>query len=97
MSKIKRYYAYPAILDDSENGKGIYTVSFPDIQGAFTEGKGIANAIMNGKEVLEGILVALKSMPKSSNIEDVRKANPDKIVTYIVGDLKHARKITKWV
>ena len=97
MSKIKRYYAYPAILDDSENGKGIYTVSFPDVHNAITEGKGIANAIMNGKELLEGILVALKSMPKSSDIEEIRKANPDKIVTYIVGDLKHARKITKWL
>lgn len=97
MSKIKRYYAYPAILDDSENGKGVYTVSFPDVQSAIGEGKGVANAIMNGKEALESILVALKSMPESSDIEEIRKANPDKIVTYIVGDLKHARKITKWL
>lgn len=91
----ERYYAYPAILDDSENEKGFYTVIFPDVPGAIGEGKGLSKAIASGKEGLEGILIGTDETYKSSPIEKVKNDNPDKIVTYILADMKEANNITK--
>ena len=91
----ERYYAYPAILDDSENEKGFYTVIFPDVPGAIGEGKGLSKAIASGKEGLEGILIGTDETYTSSPIEKVKNDNPDKIVTYILADMKEANNITK--
>ena len=33
---MERYVAYPAVLDDTENEKGLYTVTFPDVPGAIS-------------------------------------------------------------
>lgn len=91
----QRYYVFPAVLDDSENGKGIYTISFPDVPSAFSEGKGITKALVMGKQVLEGILIGTDEPYTSSSLEKVKKDNPDKIVTYILADMKEAKEITK--
>lgn len=91
----ERYYVFPAILDDSENGKGIYTISFPDVPSAFSEGKGITKAMVMGKQVLEGILIATDEPYTSSSLEKIKKANPNKIVTYVLVDMKEAKEITK--
>lgn len=91
----EKYYAFPAVLDDSENEKGIYTVTFPDVPGAIGEGKGFSEAIASGKEGLESILIASDEPYTSSSIEKVEKDNPDKIVTYILADMEEAREITK--
>ena len=48
MEKNKEIVAYPAVLDDSENEKGVYTVTFPDVPGALSQGKGVAKAMSNG-------------------------------------------------
>lgn len=90
-----KYYTYPAILDDSENEKGTYTVTFPDVPGAIGEGKGFSAAIASGKEGLEAILIASNEPYTSSPIEKVEKDNPDKIVTYILADMEEAREITR--
>lgn len=97
MNKKKKCYTYPAILDDSENNKGTYTVTFPDVAGAIGEGKGIPAAIASGKEGLEAILIASKQPYVSSSIEQVKRDNPNKIVVNIVADMEKARKITKLV
>lgn len=47
---------YPAILDDSKNEKEVYTVTFPDVSGAISEGKGIGLAMLNGSIALGAIL-----------------------------------------
>lgn len=91
----ERYYVFPAILDDSENGKGIYTISFPDVPSAFSEGKGITKAMVMGKQVLEGILIGTDEPYTSSPIEKVKDENPTKIVTYILADMKEANEITR--
>ena len=44
------YVAYPAILDDRENDPGTYTVTFPDVPGAISEGVGIPDALAKGAE-----------------------------------------------
>lgn len=91
----ERYYVFPAVLDDSENGKDMYTISFPDVPPAFSEGKGITKALVRGKQVLEGILIATDEPYTRSSLEKVKKDNPDKIVTYVVADMKEANEITK--
>ena len=91
----EKFYTYPAVLDDSENEKGTYTVTFPDVPGAIGEGKGITEAIASGKEGLESILIASNELYTNSPIEKVKKDNPNKIVTYILADMEEAREITK--
>lgn len=42
--------AYPAILDNSENQNGVYTVTFPDVPTAISQGNSVAESIENGSE-----------------------------------------------
>lgn len=89
---MERYVAYPAVLDDTENEKGLYTVTFPDVPGAISEGKGQAKAIVNGSVALGLVLYDEKQLPKASTVEEVQKANPGKTVVVIAADLKEAAK-----
>ncbi len=89
---MERYVAYPAVLDDTENEKGLYTVTFPDVPGAISEGKGQAKAIVNGSVALGLVLYDEKQLPKVSTVEEVQKANPGKTVVVIAADLKEAAK-----
>ena len=89
---MERYVAYPAVLDDTENEKGLYTVTFPDVPGAISEGKGKAKAIVNGSVALGLVLYDEKQLPKSTTVEEVQKANPGKKVVVIAADLKEAAK-----
>lgn len=87
---MERYVAYPAVLDDTENEKGLYTVTFPDVPGAISEGKGQAKAIVNGSVALGLVLYDEKQLPKASTVEEVQKANPGTTVVVIAADLKEA-------
>ena len=89
---MERYVAYPAVLDDTENEKGLYTVTFPDVPGAISEGKGQAKAIVNGSVALGLVLYDEKKLPKASTVEEVQKANPGTTVVVIAADLKEAAK-----
>lgn len=89
---MERYVAYPAVLDDTENEQGLYTVTFPDVPGAISEGKGQAKAIVNGSVALGLFLYDEKQLPKASTVEEVQKANPGKTVVVIAADLKEAAK-----
>jgi|SRR5699024_239886 len=88
---------YPAILDDSENEKGYYTVTFPDVEGAITDGRGEGRAMANGSEVLGAFLYDLPKdqLPVPTDIETIRKNNPNKLVVPIFADLEKARLETK--
>lgn len=88
---------YPAILDDSENEKGYYTVTFPDVEGAITDGRGEGRAMANGSEVLGAFLydVPKDQLPVPTDIETIRKSNPNKLVVPIFADLEKARLETK--
>lgn len=89
------YVAYPAILDDSENARGTYTVTFPDVPGAISEGIGIPRALANGGEALELMLFDEKELPTASFLSDVQADNPEAIVSYIVVDLIGTTKKSK--
>jgi len=50
MRFIMAKYVYPAIFEENEQGG--YCVSFPDIQGGYTEGKDLANAMEMAQDAL---------------------------------------------
>ena len=47
-----RKMTYPAVLNNSSNPDDVYTVTFPDVPGTVSEGKGIDQALKNGAEAL---------------------------------------------
>lgn len=93
---MKKYYAYPAIFDDTDNKPGLYTVTVPDVEGVVTDGEGIATAMMRAKECLEGVLLLSEDgFPAASSLEDVQKDNPGKIVNYVTADMDEAKRISE--
>ena len=52
-----RYFTYPAVFDDEENDKDLYTVTFPGVSAALGEGKGMEKAMADAKEGLEASIV----------------------------------------
>lgn len=83
---------YPAILDDRNNKKKQYTVTFPDVPEAISDGEGIAQALINGADALGLALYGRKNFPKRSDIEKVKKENPETIVNYIAVDMDEIKK-----
>lgn len=84
---MKRVIAYAAVLDNSENDNGVYTVTFPDVPSAISQGETLAEAVENGSEALGLALYEEKHLPKHSNYYDVIQNNPDKVVTLIASNL----------
>lgn len=95
MEKNKEIVAYPAVLDDSENEKGMYTVTFPDVPGAISQGKGVAQAMANGSEALGLMLYDANDLPQVSKLKQVQKKYPDALVTLIFSDLNDVKKKVK--
>ncbi|WP_319467080.1 type II toxin-antitoxin system HicB family antitoxin [uncultured Trichococcus sp.] len=89
------YVAYPAIIDDRENTPGTYTVTFPDVPGAISQGVGIPEALENGAEALALMLYDEKILPTVSDLSMVNADNPETIVSYIMVDLIDAAKKVK--
>lgn len=89
------FVAYPAVLDDSENKPGEYSVSFPDVPGALSEGVGVAQALAHGAEALELMLYDEKELPESSDLKTVEQEYPHAIVSFITVDLVAAAKKVK--
>lgn len=87
--------AYPAILDDRDNKPGIYTVTFPDVPGAISEGNSVAEAMEKGSEALGLMLYDETVLPKVSNVKKIESDNPDCIVTLISSNLTEASKNVK--
>ena len=77
---------YPAVFDDSENRQGTYTVTFPDVPCAITEGQGMDAAVYNAKAALKLGLYGKQAFPTSSSLEKVQQDNPDKVVKMIEVD-----------
>lgn len=97
-----RRVVYPAVIDDSENdGKGYYTVEFPDIDGAISEGHGLAEALYNAEQALGLALYDIpnEKLPIPSDIEDIekfcQKNYPNAKVYPVVSDLDEAAREVK--
>lgn len=64
-------YEYPAIIK-YERQDGVYYVDFPDIEGCFTDGASLYEALYNAQDALKTMLTYYEesgySLPQPSNI-----------------------------
>lgn len=89
--------AYPALFHYEDNG---YWVEFPDLDGCFSQGDSIADAISNAADALGGYLFSIMNrnieIPEPSAIHDLDVQNPD-FASIIVVDLESYIKRTRAV
>lgn len=83
--------AYPAIFDDSLNRPGEYTVTFPDVPSAITDGNNIAEALVNATEVLGLELYDAKTLPEPTDIKKLVREHPNQLVNMVAADLDQAK------
>ncbi len=88
--------AYPAIVHAEDGG---FWVDFPDLEGCFSDGETMAEAISNASDALGGYLCSLMDRdmdaPKASDIKEI-DAEGD-FATIIVTDPLSYKKSTKAV
>ena len=81
---------YPAIFTKEETGK--YAVEFPDLQGCFTCGDNLDEAMKNASEALGLYLISAleedEDIPTASDIKEIVCAK-DEIKTYVVADMEN--------
>ncbi|MEE1032546.1 MAG: type II toxin-antitoxin system HicB family antitoxin [Ruminococcus sp.] len=80
-------YVYPAVFTPEDTG---YSVFFPDLDGCYTCGDDLQDAIMMAEDVLAYVLYDMekegKEVPKASRIADIVVESPDDFVNYIACD-----------
>ncbi len=85
-------YVYPAIFEPAKEGG--YIVSVPDIEGCFTEGDTLAEAMAMAQDAIAMMMVYYednnKKIPLSSSINDIDKTKG--IVSYVLADTDQWRK-----
>jgi len=88
---------YPAIFFQEEDG---YSVSFPDLDGCFTEGETIEHAVEMAQEALGLYLVSLEErsikIPKPTLDNDIEH-EADEFVTLVSTDIEKYRRRNKAV
>ena len=87
-------YAYPAILTPETDGG--YCVRFPDIDGCFTEGDNLAEALEMAKDALGLMLCAYEddgdAIPAPTSVADLAP-RADEIVSLVSADTIEYRKM----
>ena len=77
-------YVYPAIFRKANDIEDCYCIEFPDLEGVFTQGYGLFDAIYMAEDVLAFSLVLdeddCKIIPKPTPIHQI-KAEPDEYST----------------
>jgi len=88
--------AYPAIVHEED---GSFWVEFPDLEGCFSEGEAMADAISNASDALGGYLCSLMDRGiNAPSASDVKEIDPEGgIVTIIVTDPLSYKRSTKSV
>lgn len=80
-------YVYPAIFTPEEKG---YSVFFPDLEGCYTCGDDLNDAIMMAEDVLAFVLydyeAEKRNIPKPSRLEEVSLEAEGDFVNYIACD-----------
>ncbi len=86
-------YVYPAVFTPEEDGG--YSVNFPDLEGCYTCGDDLANAIFMAEDVLALVLYGYekeeKVIPSPSKKETVNVGNGE-FVNYVAADTMAYRK-----
>jgi predicted RNase H-like HicB family nuclease len=83
-------YIYPAVISKGE----IFTVTFPDLKGCYTQGKDLAEALEMGEDALNMWLFDRENRNLEVIIptENYKSENPDDIVTLISADTERYRR-----
>lgn len=79
---------YPAIFKPL--GNDIYVISFPDVKGAITEGKGLKEAIKMAADTLGSRLYNRKKLPTPSDPNEIALADDGSFVANVSADLTEA-------
>lgn len=86
-------YVYPAIFIPEE--KGMYSVSFPDIEGCVTCGNDLSHAMEMAEDALSLMLYDMeeegRAIPAATQLCDIETENPA-FATYISADTFEYRK-----
>ena len=87
-------YVYPALFEREDNGQ--YSVSFPDIEGAFTCGKDLTDAIYMAQDCLGLVLYGMEEdkeeFPKPSTVSEYENTDR-KFVSLVTVDLTEYKKM----
>lgn len=86
---MKENKIYPAIFIKEEDGS--YSVTFPDLDGAFTCGADFQEAIYMAKDCLELNLSTLDEMPPVSDLENI-KLNKGEHIVMVQADMLEFKK-----
>lgn len=86
-------YAYPAIFTPEEEGR--YSVFFPNLEGCYTCGDDLQDALFMANDVLAFVLYGYetegKEIPEPSKVESIEKSDGD-FVNYVACDtVEYAR------
>lgn len=91
MSNVSESIVYPAVFDNIDND-GYYSVTFPDIPDTSTYGSTLAEAIKRAPDAIAVALPDYNPYPLPSDLVTIQRANPGKIVSLVVVDLKTIRQ-----
>lgn len=91
----KRLVVYPAIFDDSFNKSGVYSVEFPDVPDALTYGNSMTEALKRAPEALGLSLYELDELPTPSDLNHLKKSNPNATINLITVDLEQIKAQVK--
>lgn len=87
-------YVYPAIFTPEEEGG--YSVAFPDVQGCYTQGDDLAEAMFMAEDALALMLYELESAgkpaPAATPLGEIR-ASGNEVVTLVKADTMEYRKM----
>lgn len=85
---MKDIYIFPAVFLKEEDG---YSVSFPDIDGAFTCGETFEEALVMAKDCLELNLDTVDEIPHVTDIDKI-KLNENEYLVMVQADMLNFRK-----
>ena len=85
---MKKTY-YPAVFHPEEQG---YSVSVPDLDGCFSQGETVAEAVEMIEDAIGLYLDGEKAVPAASRPEDIKLRQPDFIVMIPYDDLAYKRR-----
>lgn len=87
-------YVYPAVFTEEDNGQ--YSVNFPDLEGCYTCGNDLGEAIKMAQDALALTLFDYESekqeIPKASKLTDIKVGNGE-VVSYVSADTMVYRKM----
>ena len=91
-------YVYPAVF--LTNNDGSYTITYPDLPGCISEGKGLANAMTMAQSALKQWIEYMNDgnqvIPQASDMKSI-KTESNEFVNLVCADMKDKRAVKRTV